>query len=145
MLSASPTRAVQSVEMAPTILRVLQAPGIQRIFLHDYVGIDIPTLRSLEGWGASRYTERALVMARRGDISAVLDPVDPNYLRYLDELGVGPGTDGVVALNASAELINASPRSLLARLAVDDDAISRVAERIDRTREAKLNPYFASP
>lgn len=131
--------------MAPTILGVLQDPGIQRIFLHDYVGIDVPTLRSMEGWGTSRYTERALMMAQRGDIVAVLDPLDPKYLCYLDELGVGPGADGVVALDASPELLTTSPRSLLARLAVDGDAISRVAERMDRTREAKLNPYFGSP
>ncbi len=146
MQSESIRRSIQPTDAVPTLLGVLQTPGIQRIFVHDYAAVDVPSLRYSPESMIDRYAERALVMAQRGDIVVVLDPVDANYLSYLDALGVGPGTDGVVALNTVPSSSGSPLRSgaLMTRLALDNTAIAQVAEHVDRNRTSKLNPYFAS-
>ena len=46
-----------------------------------------------------RASERALVLARSQDIVCVSDEVEPAYLSYLAELGLGPASNRVVAMS----------------------------------------------
>ena len=69
---------------------MLQRPGVQRIFVHDYEAPNVPSLRPDIDAFASLYAERALLMAQGGDVVVVADEVDPAFLEYLRELEIGP-------------------------------------------------------
>ncbi len=144
--NSRPTSTRLEETYVPTLLGVLQRPGVQRIFVHDYQAVDIPTLRSIDGSGAHRFAERALVMAQRGDIVVTTDQTETEYLAYLEELGIGPDRNDIVALDALPRHAGgARAGSLLSRLAADERAAQRIAERVDYRRETRLMPYFAAP
>jgi hypothetical protein len=90
-----------------------------------------------------RHAERALVLARPQDIVCVADEVDPAYLAYLAELGLGPRPGRVVAASRFGGAA-AGDRALWARLAGSADALRALAELLGPGRGARLHPYMAS-
>jgi hypothetical protein len=89
------------------------------------------------------HAERALVLARPQDIVCVPDELEPAYLTYLAELGLGPRAGRVVA--ASRFGPTASPeRALWARLAESADALRALAELVRGNGGTCLHPYTAS-
>ena len=70
---------------------------------------------------AERASERALVLARAQDIVCVTEEVEPAYLDYLAELGLGPRPDRVVAVSRFGN--HAPGRALWARLAGNTEAL----------------------
>jgi hypothetical protein len=89
------------------------------------------------------HAERALVLARPQDVVCVHDEIEPAYLAYLAELGLGPGAGRVVA--ASRFGPTASPdRALWARLAGSADALRALASLLQGNGGTSLHPYSAS-
>jgi hypothetical protein len=89
------------------------------------------------------HAERALVLARPQDVVCVPDEVEPAYLTYLAELGLGPRAGRVVA--ASRFGPTASPdRALWARLAGSADALRTLAHLLQGSGGTCLHPYTAS-
>jgi hypothetical protein len=87
--------------------------------------------------------DRALVLARPQDIVCVSDEVDPAYLAYLADLGLGPRRGHVVAASRFGPPVPAD-RALWARLAGSADALRELAELLRRNGVTRLHPYSAS-
>lgn len=89
------------------------------------------------------HAARALVLARAQDIVCVPDEVDPAYLAYLAELGLGPRAGHVVAASRF-EPAAAPDRALWARLAGSAEALRTLADLLKRSGATRLHPYMAS-
>src|SRR5215207_2589355 len=89
------------------------------------------------------HAERALVLARPQDVVCVSDEVEPAYLTYLAELGLGPRRGRVVAASRFGPTA-ASNRALWARLAGSADALRTLAELLQGSGGTRLHPYSAS-
>ncbi len=124
---------------------MLQRPGVQRIFVHDYEAPNVPSLRPDIDAFASLYAERALLMAQRSDVVVVADEVDPAFLEYLRELETGPITDRVLAIKGASRTSLEGRAADLLTLLGSPCALDRLAEHVDPACQLRLNPYFASP
>lgn len=126
------------------MLDILQRPGVRRVFAHDNAAVGVPSFSRGRGAANSRYAERALLLAQSGDLVAVTDPVDADFVAYLAALGVGPGADGMVVVDAAA---GAGGELLLGRL-TSPGSVSAVAERLaDRLTggdEVRISSYYTS-
>jgi Pre ATP-grasp domain len=88
------------------------------------------------------HADRALVLARPQDIVCVPDEVDPAYLAYLSDLGLGPRRGHVVAASRFGPP-PAADRALWARLAGSADALRALADLLRRNGVTHLHPYSA--
>ena len=88
------------------------------------------------------HADRALVLARPQDIVCVPDEVDPAYLSYLSDLGLGPRRGHVVAASRFGPPA-AADRALWARLAGSADALRALADLLRRNGVTRLHPYSA--
>ena len=89
------------------------------------------------------HADRALVLARPQDIVCVPDEVDPAYLSYLSDLGLGPRPGHVVPASRFGPPAPAD-RALWARLAGSADALRALADLLVRNGVTRLHPYSAS-
>src|SRR5262249_22058629 len=87
-------------------------------------------------------SERALVLARPQDIVCVADEVDPAYLAYLAELGLGPAPERVVAMSRFGD--HAPNRALWARLAGSTEALRTLGGLLRETGPLGLHPFIAT-
>ena len=90
--------------------------------------------------------DRALVLARPQDIVCVPDEVEPAYLAYLSDLGLGPHRGHVVSASRfpMPGVHGTAERPLWARLANSADALRALAELLRRNGVTRLHPYAAS-
>jgi hypothetical protein len=92
--------------------------------------------------GLMSYAERALVLARRSDLVCVNDEIEPAYLEYLAELGIGPAPANIIVAGQSSEVDEIGP--LPARLLRDEGALYHLASLM-RTRGAvAIHPFMAT-
>lgn len=91
--------------------------------------------------GVERYAERALVLARSQDVVCVAGEVDPNYLAYLGELGLGPRPEHVVSASRYG---SGTGRALWARLAGNTAALRALGNLVRRTGISQIQPLVAS-
>ena len=89
------------------------------------------------------HADRALVLARPQDIVCVPDEVDPSYLAYLADLGLGPRPGHVVAASRFGPPAPAD-RALWARLAGSADALRALADLLRRNGVTRLHPFATS-
>lgn len=89
-----------------------------------------------------RASERALVLAHQHDIVCVADEVEPSYLSYLGELGLGPAPERVIAMSRFSD--RAPGRALWARLAESTDALRMVGSLMREGGPSRLHPSMAS-
>jgi pre ATP-grasp domain-containing protein len=91
--------------------------------------------------GVERYAERALVLARSQDVVCVAGEVDPKYLAYLGELGLGPRPEHVVSASRYG---SGTGRALWARLAGNTAALRALGNLVRRTGISQIQPLVAS-
>jgi hypothetical protein len=91
--------------------------------------------------GVERYPDRALVLARSQDVVCVAGEVDPDYLAYLGELGLGPRPEHVVSASRYG---SATGRALWARLAGNTAALRALGNLVRRTGISQIQPLVAS-
>ncbi len=120
-----------------------------RIFVHEPLPGSLPAAllerstgdeRYLQGIG--RYPERALLLARPEDIVCISDPVDPDYLPFLAELGLGVDPSRIVVAEAYSP--PASAKSLKEKLIACPDALRRIARLAGPDDEVALCPFIGS-
>jgi hypothetical protein len=117
----------------------------QRVLVHAVTSLAAGTaaaeLQALHR-GNEHYDQRALLLAERGDLVCVLGTLDDTYVRYLEELGLGPGAEHVVAVGTDPGPA-ASELSLTQLLLRDDRAMARIAEHGVADRPVRLEPFTA--
>jgi hypothetical protein len=89
------------------------------------------------------HADRALVLARPQDVVCVPDEVEPAYLSYLPDLGLGPRRGHVVAASRFGQP-DSTDRALWARLAGSADALRMLGDLLRRNGVTRLHPYSAS-
>jgi hypothetical protein len=92
--------------------------------------------------GVEHYAERALLLAELGDIVCVPDEVDPAYLEYLGELGIGPAPGNLLVASRYGDADPSAP--LWLRLLDSDEALAALRCSIQRRGSAWLHPFIAT-
>jgi hypothetical protein len=95
--------------------------------------------------GNEHYDQRALLLAEPGDLVCVLGTADAAYVRYLEEVGLGPGPGHVVAVGAGPGGAAATGATLTQALLRDDRALVRVGELGAADLPVRLEPFVAGP
>ena len=111
-----------------SLLEPLDNDSTPRLFVH--------------GASTPRASERALVLARAQDIVCVTDEVEPPYLAYLAELGLGPAPERVVAMSRFGD--HAPDHALWARLAGNTEALRAIGALLRDTGPSRLHPFIVS-
>jgi hypothetical protein len=111
-----------------------------RLFLHSPSEIpDAPTIAT-QMPEFERYGERALLLARPGDVVCVACEVDERYLRFLESLEIGPRREDILVIE------DVRPGAgLSSRLVRDPDAMARVARRLSGRDPLVVCPFFTTP
>jgi hypothetical protein len=112
----------------------------RRLYLHC-----VGSLRSLHGLGQvipgfDRYPERALLLAGEGDAVCVPRQVDPEYLRFLAGLGLGPRPEHVIVADGNGR---GAGRPLTERLLSEPRLLGRAARALGGD-EVTIEPYAAT-
>lgn len=110
----------------------------------------VSLLERLEGGAApwlfvhsvDRASERALVLARPQDIVCVNEEVEPAYLSYLAELGLGPTPDRVLPMSRFGDRLPG--RALWVRLAESTEALRALGSLVREGGPSRLHPSIAS-
>jgi len=103
---------------------------------------DSTTRLFVHGAQTPRASERALILARPQDIVCVADEVEPAYLAYLAELGLGPAPERVIAMSRFGD--HAPNRALWARLAGNTEALRVLGGLLRAAGPLRLHPSIAS-
>ena len=115
-------------------------PDIQQIFLHDMTTLPNYSAVAAHISGFELWAERALLLARRGDVVCVSHPVEDSYLRFLRTHGFGILPEDIVSEPHRGAHV--SSRNLTGRLLADTQALNKLVGRIDRRKRILLNVYI---
>lgn len=114
-----------------------------RLFAH--CGVDVPYVRQLAAVmpGFERYPERSLILAQPGDVVCIPNPVDPDYLAFLDSLGLGPDPEDVVVppLGATRDVFEPLCRRILG----SPETFERLVCRARASGSVDVHPFIVSP
>jgi hypothetical protein len=86
-----------------------------------------------------RLSERALLLADRGDVVCLARPVDDGYLGFLDALELGPRREDILGVEGVRP-----GRGLAACLFRDPDAMDAVLRRLSGAGSIVVSPFFPS-
>lgn len=114
----------------------------RRLFLHSPSGLPSTRARGAKP-GEDRYPERALLMARTGDLVCVSAPVDHEYLTWLNAQGVGPAPADVMVVGGAPDA--SEEPGLAARMCRDAALLARIAARMPADGGLQLHPYAVTP
>lgn len=125
-----------------SVVETLGGPGVTQIFAHAITSIENRAYLAAMSPGSKRYSERALLIARKNDVVCVADDVDGDYLEFLRDLGIGPDTGNIVVASESG-CPDTHP-SLPVSLMNDCRALQRILGLIGQSKKIALNPFIAS-
>jgi hypothetical protein len=111
-----------------------------RLFVHSPSEVPDAAIIATQTPEFEQYGERALLLARPGDVVCVAQAVDAEYLRFLDSLELGPRHGDVVVVEGVRP-----GAGLSARLVRDPDSLQRVADRLMESERLVVCPFFATP
>ncbi len=92
--------------------------------------------------GVEHYAERVLLLAEHNDIVCVPEEIDPDYLTYLAELGLGPAARNVLVVSRFDGGNTQAP--LWRRILDSDEALGALACLIGAHGSARIQPFIAS-
>jgi hypothetical protein len=111
-----------------------------RLFVHSPSEVPDAPIIATQTPEFEHYGERALLLARPGDVVCVAQAVDARYLRFLDSLELGPRRSDIVVVEGVLP-----GAGLSARLVRDPDSLQRVAGRLVGSEPLVVCPFFATP
>ena len=129
----------------PGVHRVLDLrPADQlQLFVHCATSVDYLSELNASIPGVERYAERALLLAGQRDVVCVTDEIEPDYLDFLGELGLGPVRGNVLAVSRFGRTGRCQP--LWQSLLQSDEALDTLACILRRHRSGRVHPFIASP
>jgi hypothetical protein len=125
---------------SPSIHRAagLGGSGTTQVFTHCILSIP----NGLRVPGAANYSERALLLAREGDVVCLLYPPDDDYLGFLGELGIGPRVENIVVVGGAEPAGDGV--SLLEVLLATAGAVDRIVDLAANSAAVVLNASIGS-
>jgi hypothetical protein len=119
-----------------------QAAPLQ-LFVHCATSVDYLAGLNASIAGVERYAERALLLADRRDLVCVTDEVEPDYLDYLAELGLGPAPGNLIVASRFGRTERCQP--LWQRLLQSEEALDTLGCVLRRHGSGRVHPFIASP
>lgn len=117
-------------------------PSSLQIFLHCATSVDYLAELNASVPGVEHYAERALLLAEHHDVVCLPEEIDPAYLAYLAELGLGPAPENVLVASRFDDGSSEGP--LWRRILENDDALAALGCLIMRHGSARIQPFIAS-
>lgn len=114
-----------------------------QLFVHCATSVDYLAELNASIPGVERYAERALLLAGRRDVVCVTDEVEPDYLDFLAELGLGPARGNVIAASRFGRTKRCQP--LWESLLQSDEALDTLGCVLRRHGSGRVHPFIASP
>ena len=119
--------------------RAAGPPRVTRVFAHSpSEAPDAPVVVTRMP-DFERLGERALLLARPGDVVCLAQPVEPAYLEFLGSLSIGPRAEDVLVIPGVLPGTGISER-----LCADADAFDRLASRLTGSGPILVSPFFAT-
>src|SRR5918998_5175069 len=101
-----------------------------QIFVHCANSVDYMAELNASVPGVEHYAERALLLAEHDDIVCLPEEIDPGYIAYLAELGLGPAPRNVLVASRFADGNSEGP--LWRRILDSDEAMGLLGCLISR-------------
>jgi hypothetical protein len=114
-----------------------------QLFVHCATSVDYLAELNTSIPGVERYAERALLLASRRDVVCVTDEIEPDYLDFLAELGLGPAPGNVIAASRFGRTERCQP--LWQSLLQSDEALDTLGCVLRRHGSGRVHPFIASP
>jgi hypothetical protein len=112
------------------------------LFVHCATSVDYLAELNASIPGVERYAERALLLAGRENVVCVSEEVDPAFLDFLAELGLGPASENVIVASRIGVIDQCQP--LWQRLLQNDEALETLSTLIRRQGGGRIHPFIAS-
>ncbi len=112
------------------------------IYVHCATSVEYLAELNASIAGVEHYAERALLLAERGDLVCVPDEVDPGYLEYLGDLGIGPAPGNLLVGSRLGDPDSSAP--LWLRLLHSEEALAALRCSIQSRGSAWLHPFIAT-
>lgn len=122
------------------LLQSLGAGTGSRLFVHCATSLDYLAELSSSNPGVERYAERALLLAGRNDIVCVPEEVEPDYLEFLEHLGLGPAPENLIVTSR----FQSGSGPLWERLLDSEEALAFLEARMQLQGTAQLHPFFCT-
>jgi Pre ATP-grasp domain len=122
------------------LLQSLGAGNGSRLFVHCATSIDYLAELSELNPGVERYAERALLLADRNDIVCVPQEIEPDYLEFLAQLGLGPAPANLIVTSR----FQSGSGPLWERLLDSEEALAFLEGRMQLQGTAQLHPFFST-
>lgn len=119
-----------------------QAGSVREIYLHCATSVPYAGALSASIPDLERYAERALLLAERQDVVCTTHEVEPDYLDYLNQLGLGPEPGNVVVASRFGSWERCQP--LWQRLLESPEALSHLCDLLRGQSSARVHPFIAS-
>lgn len=126
-----------------SIIETFGGPDVTQIFVHDVTSSrNYADLAAIVP-GIEKYDERALVVARPGDLVCAAGRVDNQYLQFLSSLGIGPNDGNVIMIS---ECSHRNSNAALSELLVSHyELLSYMGKIVKGSNKVVLNPFIATP
>ena len=119
-----------------------RTPSSLQIFVHCATSVDYLAELNASIPGVEHYAERALLLAEHDDIVCLPREIDPEYMAYLAEIGLGPASGNVLV--ASRFRDGNAEEPLWKRILDSDEALGALSCLITRHGSASIQPFIAS-
>ena len=117
-------------------------PSSLQIFVHCATSVDYLAELNASIPGVEHYAERALLLAEHDDIVCLPREIDPEYIAYLAEIGVGPAPGNLLVASRFGD---GNPEGPLWRAILDsDEALRALGCSITGHGSARIQPFIAS-
>lgn len=122
------------------LLQSLGAGTGSRLFVHCGTSIEYLAELSESNPGLDRYAERALLLAGRNDIVCLTEEVEPDYLDFLQDLGLGPLPANLIVTSR----FGSGSGPLWERLLDSEEALASLEGRMQLLGTSQLHPFFST-
>lgn len=113
-----------------------------QIFVHCATSVEYLAELNASVPGVEHYAERALLLAEHEDIVCLPEEVDPGYIAYLAELGLGPASGNLLVASHFDDGNSEGP--LWRRILDSDEALAALSCLVARHSSARVQPFIAS-
>jgi hypothetical protein len=118
------------------LVDVQDGPKVAHVFVHSTASLgDLPGCTAREA-ALDFGVDRALLLARPGDVVCLGRPAEPAYLEFLADLGLGPDPGRIV--------VASSPGALPEVLARETRALAAIRDLLAGAEQIVLDPFVAA-